>query len=68
MKKKIKNFSTRGILEELEIAIFEGTLDEANEICDQYNLRIIEIEYCDSIKTFTIGDNDYYVKNNGQSN
>lgn len=61
MIKKIRNLSSRPIVEELEIAIFEGTLEEANSICDEYNLRIIEIEMDEenNTKIYTIGDNDY---------
>lgn len=61
MIKKIRNLSSRDIAEELENAIFNSTLDEVNSICDEYNLRVIEIEMNDetNTKTYTIGDNDY---------
>lgn len=61
MIKKIRNLSSRDIAEELENAIFNSTLDEVNAICDEYNLRVIEIEMNDetNTKTYTIGDNDY---------
>lgn len=52
--KRIINKSDKGIPEELYEALIAGNLDEANNICDEYNLKIFEIERIDDETTYTV--------------
>lgn len=54
---KIINRSSKDIPEELLDAIFNKTLDEANDICAEWNMKIIEFERDKNKKeTIVIGD------------
>ena len=54
---KIINKSSKEIPQELYIALLENhSISEANEVCDDYNLRIYEIERNTKEYTFTITD------------
>lgn len=55
VKYKIINKSSKEIPAELLVALLENhNIDEANLICEQYNLRIYEIERTKTEYTFTI--------------
>lgn len=55
VKYKIINKSSKEIPSELYIALLENhSIDEANLICEQYNLRIYEIERNKTEYIFTI--------------
>ena len=55
VKYKIINKSSKEIPAELYIALLENhNIDEANLICEEYNLRIYEIERTKTEYTFTI--------------
>ena len=55
VKYKIINKSSKEIPSELYIALLENhNIDEANLICEQYNLRIYEIERNKTEYIFTI--------------
>ncbi len=55
VKYKIINKSSKEIPAELYIALLENhNIDEANLICEQYNLRIYEIERNKTEYIFTI--------------
>lgn len=55
VKYKIINKSSKEIPPELYIALLENhNIDEANQICEEYNLRIYEIERTKTEYTFTI--------------
>lgn len=54
---KIINKSSKEIPQELYIALLENhSVSEANQICDDYNLRIYEIERTRTEYRFTITD------------
>jgi hypothetical protein len=54
---KIINKSSKEIPEELYVALLENhDITDANLICDEYNLRIYEIERNKKEYTFTITD------------
>ena len=54
---KIINKSSKEIPQELYIALLENhSVVDANLICDEYNLRIYEIERTRTEYTFTITD------------
>ena len=67
VKSKIKNKSSRDIPEELVEDLYFKTLDQINEIAEQYNLKVIEMsrEYEDGHlveNELTFGDR--YAKEN----
>ena len=54
---KIINKSTRDIPEELYIALLEThNITESNSVCEEYNLKILEIERTRTEYIFIIGD------------
>ena len=54
---KIINKSSRDIPQELYIALLEThNITDSNNVCDEYNLRILEIERTRTEYIFVIGD------------
>ena len=54
---KIINESAKDIPQEVYIALLENhSISEANQVCDDYNLRIYEIERTRTEYRFTITD------------